>query len=46
MIATIITLPTDVLVIIFESLSIPTLAALSQACKHLHFTVSTIHAPT
>ncbi|KAF9651588.1 hypothetical protein BDM02DRAFT_616152 [Thelephora ganbajun] len=40
MIVAIITLPTDVLVIIFESLSIPTLAALSQTCKYLHFAVS------
>lgn len=40
MITTIISLPTDVLVIIFEWLGIPTLAALSQTCKYIHFAVS------
>lgn len=42
MITTIIALPIDVLVVIFEPLSILTLAALSQTCKHLYFAVSTI----
>ena len=46
MIVTIIILPTDVLVIIFELLSIPTLAGLSQTCKYLHFAVSATHMPT
>ena len=40
---TIVTLPTDTLALIFELLSVPTLAALSQSCRYLHFAVSAIH---
>ena len=46
MIATFTTLPTDVLVMIFESLSIPNLVVLSQTCKYLHFAVSSIRVPS
>lgn len=40
MITTITSLPADVLVVIFEFMSAPALAALSQTCKPLHFVVN------
>lgn len=40
---TIVALPTDVLVLIFELLTIPTLVSLSQTCKHLYFAVCGVY---